>query len=390
MRRIFQIIMLLSFISVVAFTQNEQSISLNIGDPAPPLRVKEWIKGIPVQQFEKGKMYVVEFWATWCVPCIAAMPYLSALANEYKGKVTILGIDTYENKKTSIEKVKAFVDSMGSRMDYNVAADDSSFMAAGWIDASGEQGIPKSFVIDREGKLAWIGHPSQLADVLPGIVNNTWDIKKYMAKRDFDRYLRELDKELNYEFIKYEGNYFKNGDFGKPDSVLLLVDKILKKEPALKYAPFIGSRTFAALLRTDPHKAYEYGKTAIVTPTYEEPVYSFIARDIEWYSSEIDLPAEIFRLGAEAYQAEIDQITYPELFNIAKKYDKVAEWYACAGDISKAIIAQEKAIEALKKRKNFSVTELAAYESHLTEYRKMPIENTLVDSLNTKSQPKSF
>jgi len=86
---------------------------------------------------------VVEFWATWCKPCIAAMPHLSALAAEYKDKVTIIGIDIKEMKTTSIQKVKAFVDSMGFRMDYHVAAEESNFMASSWIDASGEQTCKK-------------------------------------------------------------------------------------------------------------------------------------------------------------------------------------------------------------------------------------------------------
>jgi thiol-disulfide isomerase/thioredoxin len=118
MRSKFQLLLLLGMMAASTQAQNDQLLSFNIGDPAPPLRVRAWIKGAPVSAFGKGSAYVVEFWATWCRPCIAAMPHLSALAAEYQDKVTVVAIDIYENKSTSLEKVKAFADSMGHRMDF--------------------------------------------------------------------------------------------------------------------------------------------------------------------------------------------------------------------------------------------------------------------------------
>ena len=128
-----QLLLLVWLTTINTYAQNGQSPSLDLGDPVPPLRVRAWLKGTPVQHFEKGSVYVLEFWATWCVPCKAAMPHLSTLAREYKDKVTFIGIDIKEMKPTSLEKVKAFVDSMGQRMDYFVAAEDSNFMwLTGW------------------------------------------------------------------------------------------------------------------------------------------------------------------------------------------------------------------------------------------------------------------
>jgi len=77
---------------------HEDSISINIGDAAPPLYVQEWIKGSPIQQLEKGRIYVLEFWATWCRPCMAAMPHISALARKYHDKITFIGMDVYEQE----------------------------------------------------------------------------------------------------------------------------------------------------------------------------------------------------------------------------------------------------------------------------------------------------
>jgi hypothetical protein len=299
------------------------------------------------------------------------MPHLSALASEYKGRITVLGIDIYEKKTTSIEKIKAFVDSMRDRMDFHVAAEDSNFMVTGWLEASGEQGIPKSFVVNGDGRLAWIGHPKDIDEVLPEIVNNTWDINEALAKRNLNKHLEELDDSAREVLNGYEGNVYKHDYWGKPDSVLLLISEIVSREAKLKYAPSIAFHTFSSLLKTNPHKAYDYGKTVLVTSTYEEPAYYSIIGPIEWYSDKLNLPPEIYELGADAYQVEIDYLPYPEIVDVYKHYHKMAEWYWRACDKLKAIKAEQKAIEALKREKGFSKTDLAAYESQLQRYKNM-------------------
>jgi thiol-disulfide isomerase/thioredoxin len=369
MRLNFQLVLWLCIVTITIHAQAFQSPSLKIGDPAPQLRVGDWLKGTPVQKFEKGKVYVVEFWATWCVPCRAAMPHLSALAHQYMDSVTVIGIDIYEKKTTPIEKVKAFVDSMGHRMDYRVATQDSNFMVADWMDASGatSKGIPKSFIVNAEGKLAWIGEPSDLAVILPKIIHNTWDIKEALAKRELEKRLQELDDSASYELMSYRGDPEKPDDLGKPDSALLVINEIVGNEPRLKYAPRIAFHTFSSLLKTNVHKAHEYAKVAMVTYTYDDPAYEVIISVIELYSDKLNLPAEIYQLGAEAYQAEINQIPYPEIIDIYKLYSKMAEWYWRANDKSNAIDAQQKAIEALKSK---NAAELAEFESRLQRYEK--------------------
>ena len=126
--------------SPYAVAAQEEASQLKIGDPAPPIKVAEWVKGSAVNSFGKGKIYVVEFWATWCLPCIAGMPHLSELASKYKNDVTVSGVSVWERKTTSPARIKSFVDSMDSKMAYNVATDDSSFMGDNWLKASGTRG----------------------------------------------------------------------------------------------------------------------------------------------------------------------------------------------------------------------------------------------------------
>jgi len=132
----FQLLLLFSMTRFAAIAQTDTSARFNMGDAAPSLRVGEWIKGKPINNFEKGKVYVVEFWATWCKPCIAAMPHLSRLARKYRRKATFLAIDVYESrayKPASLTKVKAFVAGMTRRMDFSVAEEDTNYTTHDWL-----------------------------------------------------------------------------------------------------------------------------------------------------------------------------------------------------------------------------------------------------------------
>src|SRR5262245_13836420 len=95
--------------------------ALMVGDPAPVLSVARWIQGNPVARFEPGRAYVVEFWATWCGPCVRGIPHLTELQARFAGKVDVIGVDVWE---PDLAKVEPFVRDMGERMAYSVAVDD--------------------------------------------------------------------------------------------------------------------------------------------------------------------------------------------------------------------------------------------------------------------------
>src|SRR5512135_1027090 len=101
--------------------------------------------GDPVKGFEKGKAYIVEFWATWCPPCRASIPHLNEIYKRFKDKgLIVIGQDCSEPNDSA---VAPFVKKMGDKMTYRVALDDKTGnkngkMAETWMAATGLQGIP--------------------------------------------------------------------------------------------------------------------------------------------------------------------------------------------------------------------------------------------------------
>jgi thiol-disulfide isomerase/thioredoxin len=134
-------------------------------------------------------VYVMEFWATWCGPCIQAIPHISELQAKYKDQgVVVIGTSVWE-RDAEQAKVEPFVAEMGDKMNYTVAMDDRSGgskgkMAERWLQAAGQNGIPCSFIVDKSGKIAWIGHPMAMEPVLEQVLAGTYDGKSSAAIHD--------------------------------------------------------------------------------------------------------------------------------------------------------------------------------------------------------------
>jgi thiol-disulfide isomerase/thioredoxin len=159
---------------------------LSVGDPAPPLQASRWIKGPKVERFERGKVYVLDFWATWCGPCIESFPRLTRLQKKYADKgVTVIGVSIWEEDQGAVEPfVKARSDVMG----YSVAVDDlpagtakqdergrgDGKVATAWMRAARKNLIPTVFIVGRDGKIAWIGGPNEMDEPLERVVAGNW------------------------------------------------------------------------------------------------------------------------------------------------------------------------------------------------------------------------
>jgi len=142
--------------------QDQSASQAATEDLAPPLSVTEWVKGgsIDIAAGKGRNVYIIEFWATWCMPCRVSSPHLSDLQRKYADRGLIVVGITDEDA----DVVKVSVEKAGADMDYAVAIDDTRTTLDAYMTARGMKGFPSAFLVNREGNIVWRGHPMKGLD----------------------------------------------------------------------------------------------------------------------------------------------------------------------------------------------------------------------------------
>ena len=199
MRVVILIVFALFSASSARSADEKRPVKFGIGDSPPPLAVGEFLKGESFKAFQPGQVYVVEFWATWCRPCLQAMPQFNGL-QKANPKVVFLWIDVWDKDPAA---VKEFVKGMGDKMSFSVALDGAcdddgtGTMAKTWLPAFGGKGIPSTVIIDGTGKVAWMGAPNKMEEPLRAILAGKWDVAAAAAEFGLRRQVEQAVEEYN-------------------------------------------------------------------------------------------------------------------------------------------------------------------------------------------------
>jgi thiol-disulfide isomerase/thioredoxin len=134
---------------LMAFACSECRADSLIGEKSPEIKIKGWItENPPDLRSLEGKVRVLDFWATWCGPCVANIPHLVKLYSKYKP----MGVEFVAlSQDKSAEKVRKLV--REKKMNYLVAIDD------GTVDRFKVSSYPTVVVIGHTGKVIWCGFP---------------------------------------------------------------------------------------------------------------------------------------------------------------------------------------------------------------------------------------
>jgi len=121
---------------------------------------------------KKGKVVLLNLWATWCGPCRSEMPHLVEMQNKYRDRgLEVIGLNTDDE---SIEKINAFVKEM--KLNYQQAYSDREIFNE-FYKLSKMNGIPQTIIIDRENRLTGVfggGSPkviSSMTETVEKVVN---------------------------------------------------------------------------------------------------------------------------------------------------------------------------------------------------------------------------
>jgi peroxiredoxin len=167
------------------------SFADKIGDPAPPLTVKEWIKGKPVQVKAGTNIYVLVF-CTLSRANEFAITNLNSLQKKYQDK----GVVVVAISGELAEPLKAFVQLKGAGIDFTVAADDEARRTTtSYQQAFKQMMLPRAYVVGNDGKVLWHGHPLRdglglvVDDITSGRYNLEQAQKKITASEQMEQYL---------------------------------------------------------------------------------------------------------------------------------------------------------------------------------------------------------
>ncbi len=315
--------------------------TLGPGHKAPAVKSSlEWIKGEPITSFQQGKVYVFEFWATWCGPCVASIPHLTELAHRYKEKVIITGVTAEDSNNTRMI-VEDFVTSKGDEMDYRVAFDPMREMYDAYMTAANQNGIPTAFVIDTHGTIVWIGHPADPAfeKTIEAVLEGSFDLQEAQKawKKQEEAQRKAMEEAQKSSRLIEQLN--QAWDAGDKDTALKLADDIVAINPQTMQQWAIWKYRALTTELNDMDRARKYALNLAKTTYSDDPTMLIQLADMAIES--LDASRNDYNLALTIAQQAVDITDEQD----AQSLGELAKVYLGKKDYTKAIATMQRAVD---------------------------------------------
>jgi alkyl hydroperoxide reductase subunit AhpC len=304
---------------------------LTIGDMAPTVEISHFLKGDPVEEFETGNVYVLEFWATWCVPCKVSIPHISELQQQFEDyNVTIIGVS--DEKLQTVVKFLSKADSetvlWTDKIQYTLATDPDKTTYKAYMTPAAQQAIPTAFVIGKDSRIEWIGSTMELDEVLGKVVRDEWDRDAF--KVEYEQKVAPVRKSMKMRTRMDAAVERSDWD------AAIGVAKAITEERA-EYTG-IEVRLFRQMVRKDPARAYGYGRK-LIEQNWDS---SKMLNGLAWITvDDKDVKSRDLKFAMKAAKRACEVTDYED----AAVLDTLARVYYEKGDFQQAIKWQRDAVK---------------------------------------------
>lgn len=328
---------------------------LMVGDAAPEIHVDEWLAG-DAAKLEEGKLYWVYFWSTWSAPSLVNFENMTTLQKKFEDKgFVVIGVTREDDRGNRLFNVKKEVEANASVIDFRLAWDEKGETWKRYMTASGFRKIPHGFLVDRSGRIAYMGPPGALEETLEKIVAGKFDIDEaarvYANKVNVSILRREIETRLSKAYTE-----------GKLGDVLLALDELIALGP--KFSHYAVNK-FQLLLKDmkDDKSAYAWAQEAAETCLKENSyalntlAYSIVIRS-DFTPKNYDVAMELAVRASEIEEGKDGQVWN----TIGTIHFRLEEW-------KEAVDAMEKAVEFAphdNQRQSYART-LSSYRKKLKE-----------------------
>lgn len=165
---------------------------------APEIKITNWLKNTPADKTLTHKFIVLEFWATWCKPCLEYVPHLNELQKKYK-QDNLLFLSISDEKEARISKILEKIN-----FETIVVTDTSKTTFENYKSLEYNDVMrPTTVLIDDKGKVKWVGYPKLLTEkVLQSFLQNKLTFYNYYNSNQFKKDIASNDNKLTLKDFK--------------------------------------------------------------------------------------------------------------------------------------------------------------------------------------------